>query len=682
MRTLFILIRWVLGCFLCFASIGGFLSGEGGSAFFVLLLGLILIPPIAKLIFPSKKQSKMNAVATKPGQDKVQDAPISLPSHTFDQMAHDNFILDVTGEESIIPAYEPSTGKGTAVVPWNHLYISSIDDLNKATKAQQDYYHTFKKNFLEGVYLDLQGYFNYALILLYDLLAQFDQTKDIEWLEKQVDNLGLHYPRTYSYTRTLLLAKMGSINDINGIRRVKMQMAEGNPHNSYEYEWALGKVFKDKLKLDKDSELLLNKIWYQGNNFYGIPFCQEQILKLFVCVITNLKSDFTREGTSIEQQFDIIGDMVARKHFKYRLNSNNYIYSLQELRKELYILILKYCENKVRDQYGHKRKLSVDSYSVAKTEIEVGVLQKVEGIIAANIGIIEEPDQETELELNVQNTTRWKLALEKLEQMIPVKPVDWFLQEVLLLGARNKKNPSVESIFYEASKMIAKKDKVTALILYLHYIDHDLKSKEFDNKPIAKTIQKSLFNNLEQVHDFEIIIQNLIETKDLDNAIVNVRKFYETKRRKIQLDQELIDAAASKYQDTVELLNNLLDEESEENGNMALTEKGQEKESQIVLNINSVADVVNTSSASRYRFGLTPTQASLLQLFAKNNFVLPIIDAQQFAKSNGLFIGSLIESINELHFEYLDDVLIEEEEDVYIINENYYKKILTDEHDN
>ena len=41
-----------------------------------------------------------------------------------------------------------------------------------------------------------------------------------------------------------------------------------------------------------------------------------------------------------------------------------------------------------------------------------------------------------------------------------------------------------------------------------------------------------------------------------------------------------------------------------------------------------------------------------------------------------MFRNQLIESINESCFETLDDILIEEEEDYYQINEDYYKQIL------
>jgi hypothetical protein len=79
---------------------------------------------------------------------------------------------------------------------------------------------------------------------------------------------------------------------------------------------------------------------------------------------------------------------------------------------------------------------------------------------------------------------------------------------------------------------------------------------------------------------------------------------------------------------------------------------------------------------SLYRLSLNEAQMGLMQLFAKNNLSLPTEDINSYSKSIGVFSGQLIESINDIHFELLDDVLIEEDEDLFIINENYYKNIL------
>jgi hypothetical protein len=62
-------------------------------------------------------------------------------------------------------------------------------------------------------------------------------------------------------------------------------------------------------------------------------------------------------------------------------------------------------------------------------------------------------------------------------------------------------------------------------------------------------------------------------------------------------------------------------------------------------------------------------------MFLKNNFSMPQIEIEEFAKSKGVFKNQLIESINESCYEILDDVLIEEEDDYYTIFPEYFQKI-------
>ncbi|WP_268223537.1 tetratricopeptide repeat protein [Sinomicrobium oceani] len=57
MKIIWTIIRWVLGVIFCLASIGGFASNETGPAFFILILGLLLLPPVTKLLFGTKKIS-------------------------------------------------------------------------------------------------------------------------------------------------------------------------------------------------------------------------------------------------------------------------------------------------------------------------------------------------------------------------------------------------------------------------------------------------------------------------------------------------------------------------------------------------------------------------------------------------------------------------------------------------
>ena len=70
-----------------------------------------------------------------------------------------------------------------------------------------------------------------------------------------------------------------------------------------------------------------------------------------------------------------------------------------------------------------------------------------------------------------------------------------------------------------------------------------------------------------------------------------------------------------------------------------------------------------------------PIHITTIEFFTKSNFSVSQSELESFAKSKGVFKNQLIESINETCFDFLDDVLIEEEDDYYTINSNYFQRI-------
>jgi hypothetical protein len=241
------------------------------------------------------------------------------------------------------------------------------------------------------------------------------------------------------------------------------------------------------------------------------------------------------------------------------------------------------------------------------------------------------------------------------------------------LGNLNIKNPSVENIFFDASKFISKSDKEVALKLYVYYLHYDLKSATFDNKQLTKTIQKNLFKTNEQLHQFEVIVSEFIKDKDLDKALAGISSIYAIKRKKIQIDTALIKEVQEQHSETVELLNEYLKDEYENDYNSVKTQEINDDE--IEIEITQKNEVPNTSIyLSEIPF--TPIHISILDTFIKNNYAVPQSELEVFAKSKGLFKNQLIENINEICYEILDDVLIEDEDDYNTINPQYYQRIL------
>lgn len=582
----------------------------------------------------------------------------------------DDSIIDVGSQSYRI---DSDYGLESKVPYWSHSYVYSYSEINYATSNQKKFYQYYKTQFLNGQFLDLEGNNNYAFILLFDLLNEFDQHKNIDQLELQLEILGNHYPKTKTYAINFLIKKMEQVGDADSVARLR------EDHYDYQYtqvnystfEWR--NKYKKKLNLTKDETNVLDKIWYSSNNFVNIEYCCVEVIKLYLATMNNLEQIYVENGSSIEKEFDEIADVVVRKHFRYRKGSNNYKHAMQSCENEFHTNIFKFCENIVREHFGHKRKITIDPYASsleAKEEFETKLISKIAQIHLVLISKIILPDEETEIKLNLQNTTRWKTKFEEISSDFN-KSSKEFMDQIIELGKLNKENPSVENIFFEASKFIAKYDQEVALSLYIHYLDHDLKSITFDNKQLTKTIQKSLFKESIHLENFERIVSEFIHDKDLKKALNSVPQVYAVRRKKIQLDKSLIKEVQQQHSGTVELLNEYLrDENSEDLENKPVLDE------QIEISIDH-SKTEETISIYSKDFVFKPIHTSTLEFFSKSNFSILQSEFETFAKSKGAFTNQLIENINEICFENLDDLLIEEDEEYYTINNDYYQKLLT-----
>jgi len=609
-------------------------------------------------------------------QNILKNIKIAVTTSSSTKSNYDDSIIDVTDQSYRINSNNNLKKYSSGVPYWAHNYVYSYSELNSASAEQKKFYNIFKINFLNGEYFDLEGNTNYAFILLFDLINDYDEHKDISKLESQLKTLGQCYPKTKSYGISFLIEKMeldGYSDDVSRLREEDRYSYQSyNSNYDYDY-WRLGSKYKSKLNLNDEEVKLLNKLWYPSNNFCSIEFCCIEVIKLYISVMSELKDKYESEGT-IEKEFSFVADIIARKHFNYRIGSQNYKYSIESTTNTFYSNIFKYCENAVRESYGHKRKLNTDTYYTneeAKSEFESKIVTKVSEILPTLISEVTPPDEATEIELNSQTTKRWKIKFEELTANFNNNPSN-FIEAIIDLGKLNKKNPSIENIFFEASKFIAKYDKVASLTLYVHYLFHDLKSATFDNKQMTKTIQKSLFKTNEQLHDFEQIVSELIKDKNLDKALNAVPKIYEVKRKKIQLDRTTIKDVQQQHSGTVELLNEYLRDDFEDENNSIQSQEINSEEIKIeIIQKNEESH----HSAFLSELSLNPIHISILELFSKNSFSILQSEVEDFAKSKGVFKNQVIESINETCYEVLDDVLIEEEDDYYTIIPEYFQKI-------
>lgn len=590
----------------------------------------------------------------------------------------DDSIIDVTNESYSIPRRaKPETqpvdnqnDNQMSVPYWEHQYIYSHSEIRDANKKQKEFYEYFRNRFLRKQFVDIEGNSNYSFILLFDLIDSYESHKNIIFLEKRLRLLGEFYPETNSHMLRFLAQIMEARGDAEGAEKIRFEHSLAY----YDY-WKLGSRYKKKLSLTDDEVKKLNRLSYSSNNFSDIEFCCGEIIKIYLSAVTELENLCRDEQTDLDEHIKILADVVARKHFRYRTGSQNYKYCLETTPGEIHTIIFKHCENAVREFYGHKRKINVAGFytqTEVQTEFETRIVEKLNEILSRLILKAASPDEETETELNAQNTTRWKIKFAQISSDYKDDGKK-FVESILTLGKLNSKNPSVENIFYEASKFISKSDRVSSLVLYLHYLRHDLDSADFDNKQLTKTIQKSLFKTNEQLHDFQIIVSEFLSDKDLEKAVQKIPAIYAPKRKKIQLDSSVIKEVQQQHSGTVELLNEYLQDEYEGETNTVKSREISADEVTVEITQKTEAAPVSIFISD---IEFTPLHLETLELFYKNRLTVSHGDLEIFAKSKGAFKSRLIDGLNEICYEILDDVLIEEDDEYCVISEDYYQKLI------
>lgn len=584
-------------------------------------------------------------------------------------------IIDVTGQTAAIPQSSGLVRYTPGVPSWAHHYVFSASELQQATQAQKAFYYAFRDAFVKGTCFDVEGNSNYVFILLFDLIDSFNVGEDLTALEKHLERLGEHYPKTRPYIRRTLYKRLQQVGLHSEAERIRGQDSTSSYNGGFDNDyWRFGNRHKKRLSLSADEVEVLNHLTNPSNNFLDIQFCCDQVIRLFLNTVKELDATYRREGSTLDVQFSEIADVILRKHYRYRHGSQNYRYMVRPTIDELYSLVFKHCENAVREHYSHKRKLSTDSYqaSGANTVIEQRLTDRLPRVISPMVARLGPPDRDTEIELNSQNPNRWKVAFKELVESNNMPNGKEFAVKVRQLADFNQKNPSVENIYFEASKVASKFDNQTALVLYLHYLHCDLGSAKFDNRKFTKTVQKSLFSTNEQLREFEKVVSELISDRDIAKALRAVSGFYKPKRRQIKLNSSVIKETLQKHAGTVELLNEYLQDEFEDDQNVISAKEVGNEEIRLEITPKSSPDSLAEADLD---VPLSDAQQDLLRLFMKNGLGLSRNELETFAREKGLFLNQLIESINDACYDLLDDLLIEEEDEGYMVSENYLHKI-------
>lgn len=444
-------------------------------------------------------------------------------------------------------------------------------------------------------------------------------------------------------------------------------------YNGYDPdEYSLGKKYKKRLNLSPQEASWLNKFYNYSNVFNAIEGCQLEIIKLYLLSLKLIVKRLKKEGSSLSQEITPLKAKLAdfERSQPYYWEGYNNVQLGNSAEVDTYYFIYKKAEMVVRESWGHRRKISADYYSRSEEVKSLfyarlgPIIEDVIEHLRSTIGI---PDEATEIALNEASTTRWRDRFSQITENVPVNDIDSVVASLYELGRMNVRNPSVEHVYYEASKFMVAIDKLESLRLYLHYVWHDLHSVVVDNKQLNKTIQKKLFSNEDQLKKFTGIIDELSRTRDLEAAKAALENIYKAPRKVIMLDTSLIKKVEEQHSGTVAVLSEYLQDEEE------VYELKTPVQQPTILDEALASTGLSTVQPS---VDLNSIQLAFLDLFA-SNFIIDAVSTEDFAREHGVFKNQLIDGINEICYELLDDVLIEESAEGYEINPDYFKQIIS-----
>lgn len=455
---------------------------------------------------------------------------------------------------------------------------------------------------------------------------------------------------------------------------------ENIPQLQYDSEsWKIGEKYLRKLSLNDEQTAILNRLWFADNVFNEIEYCRMQILKQFLRAVDYLQTQCIPVNKSYSSVIEELSEIIVCLQYNYRKESLNYRYTYDAVQTEIFNHILKFCENNVREVYGIKRKINTDfkyTHPDIQHQYSRKIISKLDIFLTENQHQILDADYRTNIILNENNTGRWKTKFDAIKEDYSNSVA--FEREIFRLAEVNIKNPSQDTIFFEASKFAARHDKVCALKLYLHYFEKDMNTSKLDRRQLTKNIQKSLFATPEQLTDFEQILHEFVDTRNLDAAIEKATRLYLPKRKKIIIDRNAVEDVQRQHSGTVALLEEYLRDDCDEAVPSVQTGEQSHNDEELTINIPHQ----NTEIAlQKYlpELNLSEIQQEILNLFEKQSFNIPQEEMAVYLQAKNLFLGSTIDSINEVCFETLDDILIEEEDEYFTINTDYYKKLLNND---
>ena len=449
---------------------------------------------------------------------------------------------------------------------------------------------------------------------------------------------------------------------------------------SYQYSRSrLGDFYQEQWGSLQAKEISwLNKFQAPFSSFLQLAVARDATVRLYLAALPALESQCKAAGSTLPKDVKTLENLAKERDYYHSWNRRRISRSLagHKAGATVYYTIFERCENAVRAHFDVEEL--PDSYftdlAEADESFETYFGDHLRALLPPLAATLPPPDEATEVAINQFETARWELRYELLRNHLPTDPAA-FAEGVYALGRQNERNPVIAPLYLEASRLLAElgHDPEQVVRLYFYYLYYGGKYRHsFKPKPLLKRLYKKLFPLPEQSPRFEALRQELLHTRDLAAASEAVPTIWQRKRKKIQLDPAAVHLARHLHSGTVDLLNEVLQDEP-----AALRLPTPPAAASPAAPV--AAPPQSPAPANTFALGQTLHAAhqALLLLFADHQLTLPQAEVEAFANAHGTLRNQLIDSLNEACYALLDDVLIEESGDDYTIYEAYYQQLTT-----
>lgn len=369
--------------------------------------------------------------------------------------------------------------------------------------------------------------------------------------------------------------------------------------------------YKDQFRLNKEECKLLDKQLPLIKEHFSLDICIEETIRFYIRVFRELP---------------------AYKRISPGLNKQ----------------LMQYCIYLIKNKYDFQPVPTNQVLAFRENFFSDEII-----LIEKNTQYIPPLTDKNEEKLFTHDNQRWKRKYDELTQIFDINRPDDFYGKIIRLASLNKsvRLMDARNIFYKSYLFMVKHHKETSLKLYLQYLHVKSASDTFKHKQISTRNVSRLFGNKEQKEKFDAICRKFQKDQKLEKALTEISALCTPVRKKINLNVSSIQNAKEKQTQIAQLLSSYLEDEPAPE--------------------ISVPDIIT----EKQQHVAGDNQKELFDLFTANTFCLNQQEVHIFAQSRGLFKDQFIESINDQYYEILDDLLIEEDGEEYILNETYYKEV-------